>query len=119
MVAFEGNGAHCPQGQSGNLTMLRIVDTKTAIGTAWCQTFSGAGAPIVTTSDGTADPIVWIAGAEGDNRLHGFRATDGEPLFTGGGTADGMSNLHHFGTILAAAGRLYIASDGQIYAFAF
>jgi len=119
LVAFGGTGTQCPRGQSGNLTMLRIVDAKIPIGTAWCESFSGRAAPIVTTSDGAADPIVWIAGAEGDNRLHGFRGTDGKPLFTGGAAQDGMSNLHHFGTILAAAGRFYIASDGRIYAFAF
>jgi hypothetical protein len=37
----------------------------------------------VTTSDGHSDPIVWIVGAEGDGRLHGFRGDTGEPLFAG------------------------------------
>ncbi len=63
-VAFEGEGAACPSGQSGNLVMLKI--TASAIATAWCASFNGSGAPIVTTTDGTSNPIVWVAGAQGD-----------------------------------------------------
>ena len=48
-VAFEGQGAACPSGQSGNLVMLRV--TPSAIATAWCASFNGSGAPIVTTTD--------------------------------------------------------------------
>jgi hypothetical protein len=45
MVAFEGVGAACPSGQSGNLVMLEI--TASAIATAWCASFNGSGAPMV------------------------------------------------------------------------
>jgi hypothetical protein len=41
--------------------------------TAWCGALRGAGSPMITTTDGQSNPIVWILGAEGDNRLHGFR----------------------------------------------
>ncbi len=81
--------------------------------TAWCANLDGQGAPIVTTSDDTADPIIWIVGAEGDEKLHGFRGDTGEALFTG----DPLPGLRHFVTILAAAGRLYVAGDGQVFAF--
>jgi hypothetical protein len=30
-----------------------------------------------------------------------------------------MAGLRHFVTILAAQGRLYVAADGQIYAFTY
>ena len=79
-VAFEGQGAACPSGQSGNLVMLKI--TPSAIATAWCASFNGGGAPIVTTTDGKTDPIVWVVGAQGDGKLYGFRGTDGK--LTGG-----------------------------------
>ena len=39
----------------------------------------------MTTTDGRANPIVWLVGAEGDGRLHGYRGDTGHPLFTGGG----------------------------------
>jgi hypothetical protein len=78
---------------------------------------NGGGAPIVTTTDGTSEPIVWAAGAEGDDRLHGFRGDNGEELFSGRASGDGMSGLRHFATILVAGGRFYIAGDGRIFAF--
>jgi hypothetical protein len=40
----------------------------------------GEGSPIVTTTDGRSNPIVWIIGAEGDERLHGYRGDTGEPI---------------------------------------
>jgi hypothetical protein len=58
-----------------------------------------------------------MAGAEGDNRLHGFRGDNGRPVFAGGGEQDTMPGLRHFVTILAADGRLYVAGDGRLYAF--
>jgi hypothetical protein len=84
---------------------------------AWCTALSGGGAPIVTTTDGAANPIVWAVGAEGDNELHGFNALTGSVVFGGAGTA--MSGLHHFQTILATQKRFYVAGDGKVYAFKF
>jgi Ca2+-binding RTX toxin-like protein len=77
----------------------------------------GGGAPIVTTTDGSSEPIVWAVGAEGDDRLHGFRGDTGEQVYAGDGAGDGMSGLRHFATILVAAGRFYVAGDGRIFAF--
>jgi hypothetical protein len=70
----------------------------------------------VTTSDGHADPIVWMVGAEGDNRLHAFRGDTGEPILDRAGPA--MAGLHHFQTLIATKDRLYVGADGRIYAFA-
>ena len=60
---------------------------------------------------------MWVTGAEGDNRLHGFRADTGTAVFDGGTAGEQMANLRHFSTILAAEGRLYVPADGRIYAF--
>jgi hypothetical protein len=79
----------------------------------------GEGSPIVTTIDGRSNPIVWILGAEGDNRLHGYRGDTGEPLVGGGGPGDAMTGLRHFQTLLAAGDRLYVGADGRLYALAF
>jgi hypothetical protein len=120
LVAFQGEGIGCPNGMENvHLTVLKInADPKPGIGMAWCSSFEGEGVPIVTTSDDNgANPIVWIVGAEGDDRLHGYRGDTGEELTTG--TAETMQGLRHFVTILAADGRLYVAADGRIYAFAF
>ena len=116
-AAFEGPGADCPtRAGNGGVTVLRLrAGTPPAMDTAWCGALSGAGAPIVTTTDGRADPIVWILGAEGDNRLHGFRGDTGEVLFTSPPLVGG---LRHFETLIAADGRLFVGADSRLYAFA-
>ena len=114
MVAFGGQGAACPAGQSGSLTMLAITASPTApISTAWCADQGGAGSPIVTTTDGTSDPIVWAVDSQGGNQLRGFRGTDGTQLYAGGN----LSGLQSWITILAAEGRFYVAGSNQVYAF--
>jgi hypothetical protein len=120
-VAFEGPGAHCPAPRRGDaLTVLKIrAGSPPALATAWCGALSGRGSPVVTTTDGHSDPIVWILGAEGDNRLHGFRGDTGEPVFDGGGPGDMMTGLHHFQDLLPAGGRLYVGADDRLYAFSY
>ena len=114
MIAFTNRGGKCG---STNITMLRVTTASAPIHIAWCVPFRGRGAPIVTTTDGSSNAIVWVPGAEGDNLLHGFNVANGEVVF-GGGTA-AMTGLHHFQTLIAAEGRLYVAADGRVYAFAF
>lgn len=115
MVAFTNRGGGDCSGNS--LTMLTVAASgNSPIGIAWCAPFSGAGAPIVTTTDGKANPIVWVVGAEGDNMLHGFNALTGKAVFAG---RKSMNGLHHFVTILAAPGHLYVAGDDTVYAFGF
>jgi hypothetical protein len=120
-VAFQSPGANCPAARGGdNLTVLHIrASSPPSLDTAWCGAFKGEGSPIVTTTDGRANPIVWIVGAEGDGLLHGYRGDTGEPLFAGGGPGNAMTGLRHFQTLLAAGDRLYVGADGRIYAFAF
>jgi hypothetical protein len=115
MVVFRNGAGKTCTGSS--LSMLSISSGATPISETWCAALNGAGAPIVTTTNGEANPLVWVTGAEGDNELHGFNAMTGQVVFAGTGTA--MTGLRHFGTILAANGRLYVAGDNKIYAFAF
>jgi outer membrane protein assembly factor BamB len=117
-VAFQGNGSAHKCGSNNGLTVLRISGgAKPSIATRWCAALSGGGDPIVTTTNGTANRIVWAVGAEGDDRLHGYAATTGAVIYAGGGSSDGMQNVRHMSTILAAQGRFYIPSDDRIYAF--
>jgi hypothetical protein len=115
LVAFEGEGIDCPSNR-GDLTVLRITaGTPPSIDTAWCGAMQGHGAPIVTTTDGRSDPVVWILGAEGDNRLHGYRGDTGAPIYV----SPQLAGLHHFQTLIAAGGHIYVGADGRAYAFAF
>jgi hypothetical protein len=83
----------------------------------WCASISGLGAPIITTTNGTADPIVWVVGTQGDNVLHAYSLATGKVLFAGNGT--GMSGLHNYSTLIAADHHLYVAGDSAVYAFTF
>jgi hypothetical protein len=118
-VAFQGNGAARKCGSNNGLTVLRVTGgAKPSIATAWCGGLDGGGDPIVTTSNGTDDRIVWAVGAEGDNRLHGYAAQNGAVVFNGGTAGDQMQGVRHMSTILVAHDRFYVASDNRIYAFA-
>jgi hypothetical protein len=120
-VAFQGQGARCPAASRGNgLTVLQIrTGSPPSLTTAWCGALRGEGSPIITTTDGRSNPIVWILGAEGDDRLHGYRGDTGEPLYAGGGAEEAMPGLRHFQDLLATSDRLYVGADGRLYAFAF
>jgi outer membrane protein assembly factor BamB len=116
-VAFQGEGTECPlHHRGGDLTVLHIrAGTPPTISTAWCGAVSGRGSPIVTTTDGRNNPIVWMLGAEGDDRLHAFRGDTGEPLFT----SEALTGLRRFQTLIVAHNRIYVAADGHVYAFGF
>jgi len=116
-VAFHANGTQCPPLQRGDgLVVLTVrAGSPPSMRTAWCGALSGRGSAISTTTDGHANPIVWILGAEGDNRLHGYRGDSGEQLFLG----PALSGLRRFQTPIATDDRIYVAADGALYAFAF
>ncbi len=115
-LAFQAPGAHCPGARRGELTVLKITGSSPPrMSTAWCGVFSGRGSAIVTTTDGHSNPIVWILGTEGDNRLHAYRGDTGKPIFT----SEPMTGLRRFQTLIATQDRLYVGADGRIYAFAY
>jgi len=119
-VALQGRSADCPGGTRGDITLIGIVAASPpSLRVAWCAAENGRGSPIVTTTDGKANPIVWLTGAEGDNRLHGFRGDTGVVVFSGGGPAEAMSQVRRFQTVIAADDHLYVAADREIYAFRF
>jgi hypothetical protein len=116
-VAYQANGAACPGGKYVAGIAAIAVTADHRLSPAWCSSMYGRGAPIATTTDGHSDPIVWAVGAEGDDRLHGFRGDTGEEIQGGSWANDRMAGLRHFATILVAGGRMYIAGDDRIYAF--
>lgn len=118
-IAVARRGADCPPGARG-FTVLRLrAAPSLSLTTAWCAPLEGAGSPITTTTDGAAERIVWVIGADGDDRLHGFAADTGAPVFSGGGPAEHMHGLHYTTTILAAARHLYVGAEDRLYAFTY
>jgi outer membrane protein assembly factor BamB len=118
-VVFSGGGMGigCP-GAPGDLVALLInPDTPPTFSVAWCALNNGRGSPIVTTTDGSSEPVVWTIGAEGSNQLYAYNGETGETLFDGGGPDEQMTLVRRFSTPIAADGRIFVAADGQLYAF--
>ena len=112
VVVFRAPDPVCPAGESGRVVALAV--TASSVAPLWCARLDGRGSAIVTTTDGAAQPVVWIAGAEGDDRLRAFRGDIGAPLWV---SRQALPGLRHFVTPMMAGDRLYIAGDRRVYAF--
>jgi hypothetical protein len=123
-------GAGCPTGTSGDLVAVKLDPAAPQEMTvAWCASSKGLGSPIITSSDGAHDGLVWLSGGENSTTYptdsHQIRAWDlatGAVVFDGGGAANTLplaaGNLvHHFSTILAAHGRIVVQGDGGLWGF--
>lgn len=116
------DGVGCPNGTSGALVAVKLDPTAAnKMTVAWCADPLGAGSPIITTSDGTRDALVWVAGGDVNdetNRLHAFDLLTGQVVLTGGGPADVITTtVHHFATLAAVHGRIFATGDNTLYAF--
>jgi PQQ-like domain len=116
-VVFPGRGIGCPRGQAGDLTAIRIdAASPPTMTVAWCAAQHGRGSPIVTTTDGRSDAIVWSVGAGGDGRLRGFDGETGQVVFDGG-PGEAMSGVQRYQTPVVAKGRIFVVGDREVYAF--
>jgi hypothetical protein len=112
-----GDGIGCP-GAPGDLVALKIgASEPPTISVAWCADNQGAGSPIVTTTDGSSEPVVWTVGSESSNRLRALNGETGEVLFYGGGPDEQMSFVRRYQTPIAVNGRIFVAGDDELYAF--
>src|SRR6266567_3896010 len=84
---------------------------------AWAMSQNGRGSPWVTTTDGANNTIVWVAGVQGDQRLHGYDGDTGAVIYAGGGTNELMTGTRQWNTGMVARGRIYFGADNRIYAF--
>jgi hypothetical protein len=104
---------------STQLAAYRITATSPpAMVSAWTVSQSGKGSPFVTSTDGSNNVVVWGIGAGSDQRLHGFDGDTGAVVFNGGGASELMAATHGYQTAIAARGRIFVATDRKIYAFA-
>ena len=84
---------------------------------AWSVSQTGSGSPWVTTTDGTNNAIVWVVGAQGDHRLHGYNGDTGAVVYAGGGANELMIGDRKWNSGIAARGSIYVANDNKVYAF--
>src|SRR6266705_2416079 len=119
-VAYHtSQGTYLAFHDDGNaVTAYKITATNPpGIVSAWSMGQSGRGSPWVTTTDGTNNAIVWVAGVQGDQRLHGYNANTGAVVYAGGGANELMTGTRQWNTGIVARGRIYFAADNKIYAF--
>jgi hypothetical protein len=107
-----GSGSNCPNNQNGNMVVMKITQSPLAATTAWCSTQSGLSSPMVTTTDGMSNPIVWNA----SNALYGWNGDTGAVIVDG--TNTGMSSsVQGWNTPIDAKGRIAVGVNGQLYVF--
>jgi hypothetical protein len=100
---------------SSQIKAYKITATNPpTIVSAWNASQSGRGSPWVTTTDGTSNAIVWVVGAQGDNRLHGYNGDTGEEIYAG---SDVMTGTRKWNSGIAARGSIYVANDNKVYKF--
>jgi outer membrane protein assembly factor BamB len=116
-VTFKGQVplTECP-GNSDVFTTLEVMPgAPPTLSLKWCRGV-GTGSPLVTTSNGTDDTMVWVPGAEATNHLQAFDGDTGGPLDFPGAAAT-IPGLRRYNSPIAAKGHIYVASDGAVIAF--
>jgi hypothetical protein len=103
---------------AGAISAYKVTATNPpTIVSAWSAAQSGRGSPWVTTTDGTNNVIVWVAGVGSDQRLHGYNGDTGAVVYAGGGANELMTGTRQWNTGMVARGRMYFAGDNKVYAF--
>jgi hypothetical protein len=108
----KGAGSACTVGAGGDMFAVKIVPgSPPTVAASWCAS-TGSGSPMVTTTDGHANAIVWNLGVGLDNHLHAFDGDTGAPItFTGNATA--LPGMRTYNTPIAAKGRIFVPVDGN------
>jgi hypothetical protein len=105
----------CPAGQTGALTALKIsASTPPTLAIAWCGGAPQSLAPTVSQTDAQgSNTIVWSV-ANG-RKLQGVDGDTGQIIFDGGSTV--MAPVQSMQVPIIAKGRVFVASNGQVYAY--
>ena len=90
----------------------------------WRARASGSGSPIITTNDGSSEPIVWMTGGGVPESPGADYAIKRTTPTTGASSTMRRPRARHagmyrFNTLIVANGRLLVAADNRAYQFAF
>lgn len=118
-VVFNAGGPGCP-GNSNAIRALKIAEgSPPTIIVAWCASAPGnttpIASPIVTTTDGTSDAVVWWIGT--DRKLHASDGDTGASVFDGGGASDVMGQVQRSQSPIVAKGHIFVAANQQLHKF--
>jgi hypothetical protein len=79
---------------------------------------SGRSSPIVTSTDGTNNTVVWVVGSAGDQRLHGYNGDTGAVVYAGGGANELMTGTRGYNAnAIAARQHIFVANDNKVFSF--
>src|SRR5207248_6623376 len=107
-VAFRGSG------HSLSAFGITAANPPGIIG-RWSVSGNACGSPFATSTDGISNMIVWVVGAGGDQHLHGYDGDTGAVIYAG---SDPIAGTHSYNTTgIVARGRIYVGTDGKVYAF--
>ena len=101
---------------NGNVASIQINTTPgLSLSAGWCANAgSRTTSTIVTTTDGTSEPIVWVVGQKPNTKLFGFDGDTGALI----ASADGAAEVMHYTAPIAAKGKIYVAGTDRLYVFA-
>jgi len=103
---------------SGGISAYKVTAANPPdIAPAWSVNQNGQGSPWVTTTDGTNNATVWVVGAQGDQRLHGYNGDTGAVVYAGGGANELMTGTRKWNSGMVARGSIYVANDNKVYKF--
>jgi len=110
-----GTNASCPNGRMGNLVVMKVTGGtgKPTVSVAWCSVETDLASPMVTTTDGSSNAVVWDA----DNKLVGYDGDTGMEIVNGS-MATMATGIEAWNTPIAAGkGRIAIGVTGLLYLF--
>jgi hypothetical protein len=126
--------ANCPATPAVDSTMAVLMGFTVAanpfkVTTAWCTNIGGptsvdqmtvknrSASPLVTTTDGKANPIVWVAGSMSQatanttaNMLYGIDGETGAVLYKGGN----CTGIRQWSTPIAVKGHIVVGGDAKL-----
>jgi len=113
VFSVRSGSANCPAGQPNGHVMMSVLIPKgapPAPSIAWCAAASGADtAPMVTTTDGNSDALVWYMN---DGKLKAVDGDTGAVVFDGG--SDSCSGVRQWTAPIAVKGRIVVGGDGHL-----
>ena len=101
----------CASGM-GNFAALKVTagaPPKLAMG--WCTEGNGTGSPIVTSTDGMTDTVVWFFVG---GKLVGVNGETGQTIYR---DSESVGYIDKYQTPIVAKGRLFVAATDAVYSF--
>ena len=119
VILTTNSGAQCPpSGATGKVVMSVLIPpgSPPQPTVSWCVSTSNASlgfpaAPMVTTTDGQSEPIVWFMNG---TKLMGVDGATGATVFDGGASGDTCTGVHKWVAPIAVKGRIVIAGDTHL-----